>query len=322
MEWLGVKAKMRLKHVRIRTLARWQKATRSRPRMSPWRALIEKLRQLPARTRQRFALLSVGALLTSTAISTTILFFGMSSGAEYVSAAEGGSDSRTGTIADLRVGNATLVEVEAGTGAFAATGSAPPPANRAATYAYLAAHDALRLRLVVLANPELSAAAEERLELSRAQRREIQRRLKFVKHDPKGIDGIFGPATRDAIKAWQEASGIPPTGYLNAHGIEMLTAETQPQYRSWEIAVRKEREHAARMAAVAPAPRPEAEVSECDRLVSGEIEYGKNFRCDLRGLRESFGSVGSKISGLFGGGARAERRRYGASIPRHYPDGA
>ena len=33
-------------------------------------------------------------------------------------------------------------------------------------------------------------------------------------HDPRGVDGIFGPGTRAALSAWQTAEGLEATGYL------------------------------------------------------------------------------------------------------------
>jgi lytic murein transglycosylase len=45
-----------------------------------------------------------------------------------------------------------------------------------------------------------------------ADRREMQRRLTAAGFDTGGTDGVVGPKTREAIAAWQTASGLPATG--------------------------------------------------------------------------------------------------------------
>lgn len=68
--------------------------------------------------------------------------------------------------------------------------------------------------------------AEDALNLSADQRREIQRNLSLLGHDPKGIDGVFGPGTRAAVKDWQlSEAGLKATGYLTADQIAKLNAE-------------------------------------------------------------------------------------------------
>ncbi len=51
--------------------------------------------------------------------------------------------------------------------------------------------------------------------LSRAELARLQRRLTARGYDTKGADGIAGPATRDAIRAWQLAHGLPPDGFAS-----------------------------------------------------------------------------------------------------------
>ncbi len=81
-------------------------------------------------------------------------------------------------------------------------------------------------------------AAEERLGLSREDRQEIQRNLALLGHDPRGIDGILGPGSRSAIRAWQKANGFPETGYLSGNQLRLLReqarAEAQRQEREAE----------------------------------------------------------------------------------------
>ncbi len=89
-------------------------------------------------------------------------------------------------------------------------------------YAALARAEAARLR----ADPAVQARmAEEALSLNRDQRRAIQRQLRLIDFDPKGIDGLFGPGSRAAIAAWQGKNGETVTGYLNRDQILRLAAQ-------------------------------------------------------------------------------------------------
>jgi len=59
--------------------------------------------------------------------------------------------------------------------------------------------------------------------------KKAQEALKDKGHDPGSIDGVIGPQTRQAIKAFQNASALRETGRLNAEtaaklGIEKGTA--------------------------------------------------------------------------------------------------
>ena len=76
------------------------------------------------------------------------------------------------------------------------------------------------LRLAELrARPEL---VERELALPREARREVQQNLAVLGHDPRGVDGIFGPGTRAAIRAWQQAEGYPVNGYLTGNQVVRL----------------------------------------------------------------------------------------------------
>jgi peptidoglycan hydrolase-like protein with peptidoglycan-binding domain len=85
-------------------------------------------------------------------------------------------------------------------------------------------------------------AAEAALNLSRDQRRTIQRQLSLLGFDPRGIDGLFGRGSRTAILAWQRRTGYAETGYLDRDQIVSLTA--QADRRAAEL----EREAAERKA--------------------------------------------------------------------------
>ena len=158
----------------------------------------------------------------------------------------------------------------------------------------------MRLQLAALADPQAAAEEEARLDLSPRTRREIQRRLRLARHDPSTVDGVFGPATRSAIAAWQEQADMPSTGYVTERTLSRLVIETEEAYRAWRVAEAARRDREQRIAAVVPMPRPEpVSVDGCARLGSGEIVYGQNVLCDMRGLRQRLGAVGETLAQAF-----------------------
>lgn len=66
---------------------------------------------------------------------------------------------------------------------------------------------------------------EARLNLTRDERRAIQRHLALLGFDPRGIDGIFGPGTRGAINGWQGREGLARTGFVDRDQIHRLAAQ-------------------------------------------------------------------------------------------------
>ena len=74
------------------------------------------------------------------------------------------------------------------------------------------------------AAPRDPAAVEASLSLERPTRRSIQRGLRNEGVDPGPPDGLFGPRTRTAIRAWQRSRGALPTGYLNGAQADRLRA--------------------------------------------------------------------------------------------------
>ena len=67
-------------------------------------------------------------------------------------------------------------------------------------------------------------AVESALGLDRSARRRVQRRLASAGFSPGPADGVFGPATRAAIRRWQASRGAEATGYLNTAGAQALGA--------------------------------------------------------------------------------------------------
>ncbi|WP_299816705.1 lytic murein transglycosylase [uncultured Jannaschia sp.] len=58
--------------------------------------------------------------------------------------------------------------------------------------------------------------------LSRAERIELQERLRAAGFDPLKIDARIGPDTLDAIQRWQASEGLVPDGYVDVDLLERL----------------------------------------------------------------------------------------------------
>ena len=91
-------------------------------------------------------------------------------------------------------------------------------------------------------NTRTPAQIEAALNLTRAQRREVQETLSLLGHDPRGIDGVFGPGSRTAIRLWQRANNKTETGYLDAEQHQLLLQQRDQagpgrDDRAWEQAV-------------------------------------------------------------------------------------
>jgi len=98
------------------------------------------------------------------------------------------------------------------------------------------------------AQPELQARLEEKnLELTREQRRQIQRNLSILGFNPHGIDGVFGRGSRAAIGAWQKSRGIEGYGYLTGNQISALQAAADDRSRELEEEARKRQEEQDRL---------------------------------------------------------------------------
>ncbi|MFO8125849.1 peptidoglycan-binding protein [Yoonia sp.] len=80
---------------------------------------------------------------------------------------------------------------------------------------------------------------EDGLNLTRNERRAIQRNLTLLEFDTRGVDGIFGPGTRSAIRNWQQNNGFPQTSYLTTEQINRIDA--QASRRAAEIEAEQER---------------------------------------------------------------------------------
>ena len=63
---------------------------------------------------------------------------------------------------------------------------------------------------------------EDGLGLNQAARQQVQQGLQAEGFAPGGVDGLFGPRTRAAIRNWQSARGVRSTGYLDGPQVEAL----------------------------------------------------------------------------------------------------
>jgi hypothetical protein len=58
--------------------------------------------------------------------------------------------------------------------------------------------------------------------------REVQEALKKQGHDPGPIDGVMGPQTVQALRAFQSSNGLKQTGMLDAETKQKLNIESSP----------------------------------------------------------------------------------------------
>ncbi len=72
-----------------------------------------------------------------------------------------------------------------------------------------------RIAAIVAEPGRVARLAEEALGLDRTQRRGIQRSLNVLNYNTRGVDGIFGSGTRNALTNWQQQQGFPQTGYVS-----------------------------------------------------------------------------------------------------------
>lgn len=62
--------------------------------------------------------------------------------------------------------------------------------------------------------------------LSFIDKQRMQETLTAMGYDTQGVDGLIGPATRRAIRAWQSANGLPADGYVErSQYLRMITPQ-------------------------------------------------------------------------------------------------
>ena len=90
-----------------------------------------------------------------------------------------------------------------------------------------------------IATSEATQQTEEQIGLTKAKRRNVQRRLTRLGFETK-VNGTFDESTRAAIARWQEEYGYPTTGFLDATQHKALTDAAKQAGKS----DRKDRRHA------------------------------------------------------------------------------
>ena len=126
---------------------------------------------------------------------------------------------RNGWVRGLRWGqevtgaNATgsVIQPQAGGPRFAVTGNfrAIKRYNNSDAYALGVGHLADRIGG---AGPLQGSFPPDANGLTKADRITLQKRLTALGFDTEGVDGVFGPNTLSAIRAYQISRGLPPTG--------------------------------------------------------------------------------------------------------------
>ncbi|MGE4610870.1 MAG: peptidoglycan-binding domain-containing protein [Paracoccaceae bacterium] len=121
-------------------------------------------------------------------------------------------------------------------------------------------------------SPRATLADEKEIELSRTDRREIQRRLVLLGYDTRGVDGVFGDGSRSAIRRWQQDSSLPISGYLDLNQLAVLRAVSQDLSAEWDAR-----------------PKRYYDKNGCLREPNGAIVQGRSFKCDLSAASQSLG---------------------------------
>ncbi|HSS64415.1 MAG TPA: peptidoglycan-binding domain-containing protein [Gammaproteobacteria bacterium] len=75
--------------------------------------------------------------------------------------------------------------------------------------------------------PAISVAYEEKVAA-------VQRRLSDLDYEPGPVDGLMGPRTRNAVRAFQRANSLSPNGRLNAGTLKALfpAGSTKPKAKA------------------------------------------------------------------------------------------
>jgi peptidoglycan hydrolase-like protein with peptidoglycan-binding domain len=105
------------------------------------------------------------------------------------------------------------------------------------------------LQVIADSTPKYSPEeqAERSMALTRNDRRRVQEQLSLLGFNPRGIDGLFGPGSRAAIKRFQAQNGLEGDGFVNPKTLKRLRRLSE--VRAAELAEEAEREKLRRDAA-------------------------------------------------------------------------
>ncbi|OUS05381.1 hypothetical protein A9Q96_11550 [Rhodobacterales bacterium 52_120_T64] len=126
--------------------------------------------------------------------------------------------------------------------------------------------------VVVVEGRPATLAVENILELTRTDRREIQRRLVLLDYNTRGVDGVFGNGSRTAINQWQLDNDLPTSGFLDLNQLVLLREMSQDKYDAWNAR-----------------PKRYTDKNGCLREPNGTIIQGRSFKCDLSAASQSLG---------------------------------
>src|SRR5688572_9529945 len=92
----------------------------------------------------------------------------------------------------------------------------------------------LTICLLLISTPSTASAQQGKKQytsLTRAQTREAERRLSDMGYWTGAVDGLFDPATRSALIAFQKWGGRPFTGQLTIAELEAIRTSASPKAR-------------------------------------------------------------------------------------------
>ena len=94
----------------------------------------------------------------------------------------------------------------------------------------IATAGSLKSAKVAATAPQRTVASREAPKLTQAGRRRIQEALAASGFNPGPADGVFGPKSRAALRAWQTANGYTATGRLTSEQARILrSGKSSPQ---------------------------------------------------------------------------------------------
>jgi L,D-transpeptidase catalytic domain/Putative peptidoglycan binding domain len=89
----------------------------------------------------------------------------------------------------------------------------------------------LTICLLLVSTPATASAQQSARIMTGAQTREAERRLNNMGYWTGAVDGLFDPATRSALIAFQKWEGRPITGRLTIAELEAIRTSTSPKAR-------------------------------------------------------------------------------------------